>query len=1802
MIAKIVHLLQQRKPNAPQEWLKKLPQMAKRLEESLYRSAKSFEQYNDATTLKHRLQQLAVNIGMKTKKMQQAQMAQHKPPQPPAQQQQPAQHAQYYPPPNPQQPQQGHRAPAPQPVQARPAQPQPIQQRQHQPMQQQPQVQAPPPLQQQQQPPQQQQRIVNVAEINPIMGGQSQPHVQPSPQPAPAPQSHVQYQQPAPVPAAPAPGAPLAPVQNGVIPPAGAAGTSRQVSDRQQVLRHQQQRLLLLRHAAKCQHDDGRCPVTPHCAGMKRLWKHIAECKDQKCLVPHCVSSRYVLSHYHRCKDVRCPVCGPVREAIHRSHEKQKQMQALKQRHQQAVNQTGGPPAPTSSAPAPVAPAPLAAPLSAPTSIVAPVGSGAPEPPHKRQKKANAVPGQPFPPQPGMPQQPLHQPSAARPMPPQSGAPPGQQLPPGQFRAPIPGQTPQPGIPGVKPSSVPSGPPGARPGVTAAPGIAFSNGQVITPKYTGPKPQEDHTLINCFSVAQIETHINSLNKGIRLSPPKLKTKCMEVLKVLQAHQHGWVFNSPVDPVELGLPDYFEVIKQPMDLGTIRKKLENGVYHSLKEFEGHCHVTFDNAMMYNPQGSVVYNMAEEMKIKFAQDFAILMKQLDAEEDVKRKNGEACLLCGCEKLLFEPPVFYCNGSNCPSKRIRRNSHYYVAGNNQYHWCHLCYQELKDNQKMELADVSVTKEGLTKKKNDEVHEESWVQCDRCERWIHQICALFNTRQNKDQRSEYACPHCTIAERKKKGQFDPISITPMAEDLPRTLLSEQLEAHVRKKVDEYVETNALAKAEREKMPIEQARKSLQMGGHITIRQVTSMDRKLEVRERMKRRYAFRNYPDEFSFRCKCIVVFQNLDGVDVMLFGLYVYEHEDDNPLPNKKTVYVSYLDSVHYMRPRKMRTFIYHEILIAYLDSVRKRDFTSAHIWACPPLKGDDYILYAKPEDQKVPKDDRLRQWYIDMLVECQRRGVVGKVTNMYDLYFANSKNDATIVPYMDGDYFPAEVENIIKDIEEGKTGKKGNSQGKKKKNQNNKAKQKKKNGRGGTRSTGLDEEALKASGLAQQDEGKSLEEGGRDYVMVKLGETIQPMKDSFIVAFLAWDGARPQDMVVPKEIQEYRTKHGIVTKFDNVNSVEGRDVVMSEAIDEKKDSLELEVQKDADKASTDDSAKDPSTKEKESPGFATASTDTGKPTTDTGQQPMETDSPVQMMKTDSPVADTTKAKEEPKDESKEASKEEPAKDSKVETNDSKVETKDAAKDELKVESNDKAKEESKDGSATEKSKDNTKDEAKMESKDSSKDEANEESKDEANEESKDEAKKESKDDPKDAAMADADSDPKAKPTDGSDAKAAENAKSTDAAKPPEIADASTEAKKPESSDVTPAPTEATPAPEKDVATTTSDTAKADPTNSKAEAGPIAASGANVSVPADGPPAAVAAAAEVSSTAVSGSTVTPAVAIAPPLAPSAPSPAGITPVLAPATDGPTATPTPGDATSASDAASVPGVMAIRKGKFAAMSKKKRDVDGNTKDPEEENKEKDKKPEKKDKKPPAKAIYVKDSKGRTVKVLDDGDEELDCEFLNNRQAFLNLCQGNHYQFDHLRRAKHSSMMVLWHLHNRDAPKFVQQCATCSREILSGYRFHCPTCADFDQCHDCVQNPKVTRHPHQLKPIPVASGQQPELTEEQRKERQRSIQLHMTLLQHAATCTSTACPSANCTKMKGLLKHGGSCQIKATGGCNVCKRIWALLQIHARQCKASPCPVPNCMAIRERVRQLKKQQQAMDDRRRQEMNRAYHR
>ena len=65
MITEIARRLLARRPNASAEWLQKLPQMARRLEESLLRAAASLEEYLDRSTLRKRLQVLAILIGQR---------------------------------------------------------------------------------------------------------------------------------------------------------------------------------------------------------------------------------------------------------------------------------------------------------------------------------------------------------------------------------------------------------------------------------------------------------------------------------------------------------------------------------------------------------------------------------------------------------------------------------------------------------------------------------------------------------------------------------------------------------------------------------------------------------------------------------------------------------------------------------------------------------------------------------------------------------------------------------------------------------------------------------------------------------------------------------------------------------------------------------------------------------------------------------------------------------------------------------------------------------------------------------------------------------------------------------------------------------------------------------------------------------------------------------------------------------------------------------------------------------------------------------------------------------------------------------------------------------------------------------------------------------------------------------------------------------------------------------------------------------------------------------------------------------
>ncbi|XP_035542481.1 transcription factor GTE10-like isoform X2 [Juglans regia] len=111
----------------------------------------------------------------------------------------------------------------------------------------------------------------------------------------------------------------------------------------------------------------------------------------------------------------------------------------------------------------------------------------------------------------------------------------------------------------------------------------------------------------------------------------LMEKCKILLEVTRSHQYGWVFNEPVDVVKLKIPDYFTVIKHPMDLGTVKSKIASGGYLSPLEFAADVRLTFSNAMTYNPPGNDVHIMAKTLSKFFEARWKAIEKKLSLTTD-------------------------------------------------------------------------------------------------------------------------------------------------------------------------------------------------------------------------------------------------------------------------------------------------------------------------------------------------------------------------------------------------------------------------------------------------------------------------------------------------------------------------------------------------------------------------------------------------------------------------------------------------------------------------------------------------------------------------------------------------------------------------------------------------------------------------------------------------------------------------------------------------------------------------------------------------------------------------------------------------------------------------------------------------------------------------------------------------------------------------------------------------------------------------------------------------------------------
>ncbi|XP_023007645.1 histone acetyltransferase HAC1-like isoform X2 [Cucurbita maxima] len=761
-----------------------------------------------------------------------------------------------------------------------------------------------------------------------------------------------------------------------------------------------------------------------------------------------------------------------------------------------------------------------------------------------------------------------------------------------------------------------------------------------------------------------------------------------------------------------------------------------------------------------------------------DHIISLRQWVGQSKSKAEKNQAmeqsmsensCQLCAVEKLTFEPPPIYCTPCGA---RIKRNAMYHTvgAGDTRHYFCIPCYNDARGDA-IVVDGTAIPKSRLEKKKNDEETEEWWVQCDKCEAWQHQICALFNGRRNDGGQAEYTCPNCYIQEIERGERIPlPQSAVLGAKDLPRTILSDHIEQRLARRLKhERLERARIQGKSYDEVP---------GADGLVIRVVSSVDKKLEVKQRFLEIFQEENYPFEFPYKSKAVLLFQKIEGVEVCLFGMYVQEFGSECQFPNQRRVYLSYLDSVKYFRPEiktyngeALRTFVYHEILIGYLEYCKKRGFTSCYIWACPPLKGEDYILYCHPEIQKTPKSDKLREWYLSMLRKAAKENIVVDLTNLYDHFFVSTgeckaKVTAARLPYFDGDYWPGTAEDLIYQLRQEEDGRKQNKKGMTKKT--------------------ITKRALKASGQSDLSGNAS-----KDLLLMhKLGETISPMKEDFIMVHL-----------------QHACSHCCILM------VSGSRWVCNQC-----------------------------------KNFQ--------------------------------LCDKCYEAEQKREERE---------------------------------------------------------------------------------------------------------------------KHPINQREKHSLYPDEISD----------------------------------------------------------VPVD--------------------------------------------------------------------------------------------------------------------------------------TKDKDEILESEFFDTRQAFLSLCQGNHYQYDTLRRAKHSSMMVLYHLHNPTAPAFVTTCNICHLDIETGQGWRCEVCPDYDVCNSCYQKDGGIDHPHKLTNHPSMVDRDAQ-NKEARQLRVMQLRKMLDLLVHASQCRSAHCQYPNCRKVKGLFRHGIQCKTRASGGCVLCKKMWYLLQLHARACKESQCHVPRCRDLKEHLRRL---QQQSDSRRR---------
>ncbi|KAL2651968.1 hypothetical protein R1flu_020096 [Riccia fluitans] len=139
--------------------------------------------------------------------------------------------------------------------------------------------------------------------------------------------------------------------------------------------------------------------------------------------------------------------------------------------------------------------------------------------------------------------------------------------------------------------------------------------EIDKPSHTGRRPFKGLHRPSRSSETLGSTHESSSSPRKAFEDNGLKAALAVVKRVMQI-KSAEPFNEPVDPVALEIPDYFDVIKEPMDFGTIREALESGIkYASAHEVFEDVQLIWSNCRKYNQEGDPIMDIMRTAETVF-----------------------------------------------------------------------------------------------------------------------------------------------------------------------------------------------------------------------------------------------------------------------------------------------------------------------------------------------------------------------------------------------------------------------------------------------------------------------------------------------------------------------------------------------------------------------------------------------------------------------------------------------------------------------------------------------------------------------------------------------------------------------------------------------------------------------------------------------------------------------------------------------------------------------------------------------------------------------------------------------------------------------------------------------------------------------------------------------------------------------------------------------------------------------------------------------------------------------------------